>query len=129
MQAIIDSATVWDNVLGVVEKRLNKNIFDSWFLPIKFEACDDAAQTLILRAGKVTKDWVCSYYSDLIQQSMNEVDLLDYKIDWKIEENESPKEAFEDDEIIFETRAEAAAAAGAGATETVSQLSFIKNNS
>src|SRR3982751_843820 len=108
MQAIIDNTNVWNDLLGVVEKRLNKNIFDSWFLPIKFEACDDAAQTLILKAGKVTKDWVCSYYSDLIQQSMNEVDLSDYKIAWKIEENESPKEAFiEDDEIIFETRAEA----------------------
>jgi chromosomal replication initiator protein len=132
MQAMIDNANVWDNLLGVVEKRLNKNIFDSWFLPIKFEGCDESAHTLTLRTGKVTKEWVSSYYSDLIDQSMKEINLADYRIEWQIEEAESEKGVFRDEEeLIFESKAEvaAAAAAGSGTTDTVNQLSFIKNTS
>ena len=126
MQAIIDNTNVWNDLLGVVEKRLNKNIFDSWFLPIRFEGCDESARTLTLRAGKITKEWVCSYYSDLIQQSMNELNLSNYRIDWQLEESEKETESFTDeDEIIFETKA---AAATAGAAESGKQQSYINNN-
>ena len=130
MQAILDQTNVWKNVLGVVEKRLNKNIFDSWFLPIKFEGCDETKQQLSLRAGTVTKEWVCSYYSELIEQSMRELDLPAYTIDWQIEETESEKDVFADEELLFETKTEAAAAgasAGARSTETVNQQSYTKN--
>jgi chromosomal replication initiator protein len=128
MQAIIDNSNVWNDLLGVVERRLNKNIFDSWFLPIKFEGCDESAHTLKLRTGKITKDWICSYYSDLIQQSMTELNLSSYRIDWQVEESENEKQEFsEKDEVILETKSKAAAAA-AGSTETVSQQSYIKNN-
>ena len=134
MEATIDRPNVWNNVLQVVEKRLNKNIFDSWFLPIKFEGCDENEHTLALRAGKVTKEWVCSYYSDLIEQSMKELDLPSYTIEWQIEETESEPDAFSDEDLLFETKSEAASAAaasstGARTTEAVNQQSYIKNNS
>src|SRR3982751_4506926 len=131
MQAIIDNTNVWNDLLGVVEKRLNKNIFDSWFLPIKFEGCDESAHTLKLRTAKITKEWICSYYSELIQQSMTELNLSNYRIDWQIEEGETNSRAFgeEEEEIILETKTEVAAAAAAGSAETVNQQSFIKNNS
>jgi chromosomal replication initiator protein len=132
MQAIIDNTNVWNDLLGVVEKRLNKNIFDSWFLPIKFEGWDESAQILKLRTAKITKEWICSYYSDLINQSMNELNLSNYRIDWQIEDENDSQSFSDEEEIIFDTKAEiaVAAAAGAGTTETVNQpSSFIKNNS
>src|SRR6476619_7412523 len=91
MEAIIQGQNIWNNVLQVVEKRLNRQIFDSWFLPIQYQGCDETKNTLSLRAGRVTKDWVCSYYSDLIEQSMKDLNLPNYKLDWTIEESEVDK--------------------------------------
>jgi chromosomal replication initiator protein len=113
MEAIIQDTNIWNNVLGLVEKRLNRQIFDSWFLPIRFEGCDEASNTLSLRAGRVTKDWVCSYYSGLLELCLRDLNLSNYRLDWHIEETEQPETEFSDDdnEIFFQTRPDSAAAA------------------
>ena len=98
MEAIIQDSNIWNNVLGLVEKRLNRQIFDSWFLPIRFEGCDEKSNTLSLRAGRVTKDWVCSYYSDLIELCMRDLNMSNYRLDWHIEETEQPETEFPDDD-------------------------------
>ncbi len=77
---------VWNTILETVEKRLNKQIFDAWFRPIHFEGFDEADKVLHLRANHVTKNWVNTYYSDLLSQTMKELDLRNYKLDWKVEE-------------------------------------------
>ncbi len=66
---------VWSNILQSVEKRLNKQIFDAWFRPIQFESCDEQDKVLRLRASQVNKDWISSYYSDVITQTLKELNL------------------------------------------------------
>jgi chromosomal replication initiator protein len=119
MEAIIQENNIWNNVLQLVEKRLNRQIFDSWFLPIQFEGCDTQKNTLSLRAGRVTKDWVCSYYSDLLQQSMKDLNMADYRLDWKIEETDQPETAGVAEEEAERSFASDAAAANNTATGTV----------
>ena len=103
MNAILQKSNVWDSALERIEKRLNRQIFDSWFLPIQLESVDEQSSTITLRAGKVTKDWVCLYYSGLIEQILTELNFDNYTVAWKIEEStdsdfarESESEGFPD---------------------------------
>ncbi|MFN2456402.1 MAG: DnaA N-terminal domain-containing protein, partial [Pyrinomonadaceae bacterium] len=41
---------IWNDILGAVEKRLNRQSFETWFRPIRFEGCDNSEQVLHLRA-------------------------------------------------------------------------------
>jgi chromosomal replication initiation ATPase DnaA len=97
MNAIIETKNAWESVLELVEQRLNRQIFESWFLPIKFDGLDEQNRTLRLSAGQVTKDWVCLYYTDLLEQTMAELNLSGYTIEWQIEETEPAENEFADD--------------------------------
>lgn len=99
MEAIIQRTDVWGDVLNAMEKKLNKQIFDSWFRPIKFAGLNEADHTLSLCSGQVTKDWVCSYYSDLLEQTMTELDLSGYRLEWQIEDSDVPQKQEEETSV------------------------------
>jgi chromosomal replication initiator protein len=78
--------SIWNDVLTVLRKHLNKDIYDIWFGSITFLGVDESRQTLRLQAGRVTKDWVSSYYGALLDQALAELDFADYTIAWEIED-------------------------------------------
>jgi chromosomal replication initiator protein len=75
MESSAENKNVWNNILQSVEKRLNKQIFDAWFRPIQFDGCDEQEKILRLRASQVNKDWVSTYYSEVITQTLKELNL------------------------------------------------------
>lgn len=84
---------IWSSLLQTVEKRLNRQIFETWFRPIKFEGCDHKEKVLHLHAPtKISKDWVNSNYAELMRQSLREIDLSNYKIDWTYDETETEQQ-------------------------------------
>lgn len=100
-----EEKNVWNNILQSVEKRLNKQIFDAWFRPIQFESCDEQDKILRLRASQVNKDWISSYYSEVITQTLKELNLPSYSLDWEIVPSEMNEEDFTDEddtEFFFE---------------------------
>jgi len=97
MQPSVEKIDVWNNVLLSVEKRLNKQIVDTWFRRIHFQGYDEKENVLRLRAGRVTKEWVSSYYSDMIRQSLGEMNIQDSRVDWQIEETALGQDIFEED--------------------------------
>ncbi|MGI8882747.1 MAG: chromosomal replication initiator protein DnaA [Pyrinomonadaceae bacterium] len=101
METLMETKSVWNNILQSVEKRLNKQIFDSWFRPIQFDGCDEQEKILHLRAGQVTKDWVSTYYSEVINQTLRELNLTNYRLDWEVEDSDINEEKFDDDETEF----------------------------
>ncbi len=106
MNITTENKNVWSNILQSVEKRLNKQIFDAWFRPIQFDGCNEQDKVLHLRASQVNKDWVSSYYSEVLTQTLKELNLTNYSVDWAIEESEVGAEDFaaneDDDEFFFE---------------------------
>lgn len=86
MQTVSESITIWDNILSSVEKRLNKQIFDSWFRPIKFNGFDEENKVVHLRAKEVTQNWINTYYSEVIRETLNELQLGNCKLSWELEE-------------------------------------------
>jgi chromosomal replication initiator protein len=124
------NSNVWNNILQSVEKRLNRQIFDSWFRPIQFEGFDEEQKVLHLRATQVNKDWVHTYYSDLINQTLKELNIDNYKLDWEIEETKMPEdflELDEEDEFFFEKQKPASNTIGFNFMENSVPPNPVKN--
>ncbi len=105
MKEISQKSTTWNDVLRVVKTRLNKDVYNTWFRPIRFESIDEDRQVLNLSSGQVTKDWVCLYYSDLLDQTLDELNLSGHTIEWKIEQEKQVDPQFEveaaDEDLFF----------------------------
>src|ERR1044071_4923203 len=79
---------IWNEILLAVEKRLNRQSFETWIRPIHFEGYDEVGHVLHLRApNHVVKDWVSSNYSDVFDASLSELNLSDYQVDWTVDED------------------------------------------
>ncbi len=90
MSTVIQNSSLWTNILSAVEKRLNRQSFETWFRPIQFEGCDDSEQTLHLRVpNQVVKDWVSTNYSEVLDESLQELNLAEYHVDWTVESAET----------------------------------------
>src|SRR5919202_4389592 len=96
---------LWSDILHAVEKRLNRQSFETWFRPIRFEGCDNSEQVLHLRApNQVVKDWVSSNYSEVIDESLEELNLSEYHVDWMVEDESQPAEKItENDDSVPST--------------------------
>ncbi len=113
MKQISQKTTAWDDALRHVKTRLNEDVFNTWFRPIKFDSLDDEALVLNVSAGQVTKDWVCLYYAELLEQTLAEVGLADYKISWQINPEQPQEEILReesDTELYFQPKSGPAAA-------------------
>lgn len=97
MEASKENQNVWDNILQSVEKRLNRQIFDAWFLPIQFEEFNEEEKVVKLKASQINRDWINTNYSDLISQTLNELNLDNYRLKWEVEESDMEEEDYPDD--------------------------------
>lgn len=133
METSLENRNVWNNILQSVEKRLNKQIFDAWFRPIQFDGCDEQERIVHLRASQVNKDWVSTYYSEMINQTLKELNLPSYRLDWKIEETEMQEEFADDDDAEFfferQTSFSSAATANGHSLDKPKPEVLIKNGS
>jgi chromosomal replication initiator protein len=86
MSAVVQSS-LWDEILRFVKSTVNRETFETWFLPIKFDVLDKSERTLRLSVpNQVTCDWVVSNYSVLLHQSLSELGLPGYSLTWTIDE-------------------------------------------
>mgnify|MGYP000123763406 CR=1 FL=1 len=113
------SQNIWDNILGSVEKRLNRQIYDAWFTPISFAGCDEQEKVLKLKASRINKDWITSNYSDVLTQALNELKLENYTFDWVIEESEDDPSINYENEEQTSTEKTADILSGKGKTKFV----------
>src|SRR2546423_1261579 len=112
MSTVIETR-VWNSLLQAVEKRLNHQSFETWFRSIQFDGYDEASHILHLRApNQVVKDWVSSNYSDVLSDSLAELDLSSYCIDWAVDDSAPvPADAIESadaQDVSFDLNSEAA---------------------
>ena len=99
MSTVIENQ-MWDNILHAVEKRLNRQSFETWIRPIHFDGCDESEHKLHLRApNQVVKDWVSTNYSDVLDASLEELDLASYEVDWTVEDEPQSVQPIKSDEI------------------------------
>ncbi len=89
MSDLLAKTEIWNEALAMVEARLNRHIFDSWFRSIQFLGFDDEAKLVELEASDVTADWVNRYYTELIKHCLNSLGRDGYSIKWSTKPSES----------------------------------------
>ncbi|CAN5439848.1 chromosomal replication initiator protein DnaA [soil metagenome] len=82
-------------MLSTVKSHLNKDVFNTWFRPIRFLGVDEHKNTIILGVGQVTKDWVCMYYGPMLDKVLNELGIGDHSISWQIDPEQPVPPSFE----------------------------------
>jgi chromosomal replication initiator protein len=93
MSTVIENR-IWNDILHAVEKRLNRQSFETWIRPILFDGCDESSHVLHLRVhDRVVKDWVSTNYSDVLEASLAELNLSEYQLDWTVDEEGQRAEA------------------------------------
>lgn len=97
METSVKKTDIWNDVIAIVERSLNKQIVDSWFRPIQFEDHSVEEKVVRLRAGEVTKDWVALYYTELLVRTLEELGFAGHKIEWTIDETADEEDLFSDD--------------------------------
>jgi chromosomal replication initiator protein len=87
MVSLVES-NLWESLRRTIKTKLHVESFETWFNPIGFEGIDQAHRMIRLRApNPVVRDWVKSHYSSLIDQSLVELSLAGYSVDWVISED------------------------------------------
>src|SRR5215467_2294407 len=73
------------SILSAISKRVNQHSFNTWFKPVSRAAIKD--RTLFLSVpNQMFRDWISSNYFDVIEESLEELDLGDHKVTLIIEE-------------------------------------------
>jgi chromosomal replication initiator protein len=81
-------SNLWDSVLRAIKTKLQRESFETWFNPIRFEGVDSVQRLVRLRApNQAVRDWVKMNYASLIDQSFGEVSLDGYSVDWVLPED------------------------------------------
>jgi hypothetical protein len=83
----------WAAITEILNAKLNKDVYRTWFGPIVFEGIK--GNELTLRAGRVTADWVGLYYTEVLQDAARETGHADIEIKWNVAESMQSVEEFE----------------------------------
>jgi chromosomal replication initiator protein len=78
------------SILLAVSKRVNHQSFNTWFKPISFATKDES--TVYLKVpDEVFRDWITSNYFDVLEESLQELELEGYNVSFLVEEKDKPK--------------------------------------
>ncbi|HEX6044949.1 MAG TPA: chromosomal replication initiator protein DnaA [Pyrinomonadaceae bacterium] len=76
---------VWGRILHSLKSRLNQQTLETWFSPIQFESLDNSEHVIHLRApNQVVKDTVVTNYANVLEDSLNDIQLSGYSVGWVI---------------------------------------------
>ncbi|HKR14616.1 MAG TPA: chromosomal replication initiator protein DnaA [Pyrinomonadaceae bacterium] len=122
---------VWGRILHSLKGRLNQQTLETWFSPIQFESLDNSQHVINLRApNQVVKDWVVNHYSNLLTDSLNDLHLSEYSVDWVIgkgsdwvSESASPQE----DRAVIEQTVSVSSNGGAAAVAVATDVSPLQH--
>src|SRR5215471_13203455 len=71
-------------VLASLERRVPKQTFDTWFRPLSVKASNSERVLRFSAPNTIVKEWVVSHYSDLIEDSLRELSLDQYRVEWSL---------------------------------------------
>lgn len=73
------AASIWDQVLGRIETKVNRHSYYTWFRPTSLVS--DSGQTItVLVPNSLFKDWLTKHYSVVLSEALNEVKRSDSNV-------------------------------------------------
>src|SRR5258705_13374845 len=73
------------SILNAISKRVNQQSFNMWFKPISSARKDESSIYLGV-PNEVFRDWISNNYFDVIEESLQELDLAAYQLRFVIAE-------------------------------------------
>lgn len=71
-------------LLASLERRIPKQSFDTWFRPLTVNSSAVEGVFRFSAPNPIVKDWVIAHYNELITQSLHELSLDHYRIEWSL---------------------------------------------
>src|SRR4051794_16171423 len=71
-------------LLASLERQLPKQTFDTWFRPLTITTSASDGVLRFSAPNPVVKDWVVTHYAELIQQSLRDLALENYRMEWAL---------------------------------------------
>jgi chromosomal replication initiator protein len=81
----------WQQILRLVEKKINKQNFATWFKPTQFKSLDENNNLVVAVPNQIFEDWLSKHYSGLLQEAIEQSNLGDIKVCFQTETNSQPK--------------------------------------
>ncbi len=67
----MNSKDVWDRALALIEAKVPRQVFETWFVPVRLQAVDDAGARMEV-PNKFFGEWLAQHYLDLIGEALRE---------------------------------------------------------
>lgn len=84
---------LWTDILSQIKKRVSFQNFDIWFKPTVLQRQDQGKKTLFVRVPNThVKYWLAENYSEIIQASLSELKLNDFRVSF-VSEDDSEEQA------------------------------------
>ncbi len=83
LKTLPPTAEVWNGILAAIEKRVNHESFNTWFKPISILGIDQT-QIQLSVPDRVFEDWILNNYQEVIDESLEEVELSGYEIHFEV---------------------------------------------
>lgn len=81
-------ADLLSSILSAISKRVNHQSFNTWFKPISNAVRDDS--TIYLKVpNEIFRDWITNNYFDVIEESLTELDMEGYALDFLVDEQKA----------------------------------------
>src|SRR5215472_6076894 len=74
------------SILSAISKRVNQHSFNTWFKPVSRASIKDRTVFLSVQ-NQMFRDWISSNYFDIIEESLEELDLGDHKVSLLIDDD------------------------------------------
>ena len=71
-------------VLASLERRVSKQTFDTWFRPLTVKASNSERVLRFSAPNTIVKEWVVGHYSGIIEDSLRELSLDQYRVEWSL---------------------------------------------
>ena len=82
-KVVFATSDIWGSVIDSLRAQLSNETFETWFRLIEFQAVDHAEKKLSLRApNDVVRNWVTTNFSLLLNQTLADIALPGYSINW-----------------------------------------------
>lgn len=86
--AVTTKDDLWTGVRDSLRAKLSQETFETWFSSIELHGIDYAEKKLnLLAPNEVVRNWVTTSFSSLLEQTLVELSLPGYSIDWITEPN------------------------------------------
>lgn len=92
-ESFAEPGELWAATLKVVAKELDSQVFEAWFKRLDYAGCDEQRCRVFIAANEVTREWIGSYYAELLERAAGETGLARYEIKWLTADGSPPPDA------------------------------------